>query len=48
MNDYDILEQVHFKNSKKGQNETFSDYEMFINQIMAPNAIEVFKILATD
>ena len=48
LNDFDILEQLHFKNSKKGQNETFSDYEMFINQVIAPDSVEIFKILATD
>lgn len=48
LGDYDILEQMHFKNSKQGQNETFSDYEMFISQIIGPNSVEVFKILAVD
>lgn len=48
LNDFDILEQTHYKNNKKGQNETFSDFEMFIPQVIETNALEIFKIVATE
>lgn len=46
--EFDILEQQHYLNSKKSQNDTFSDYEMFINHIVGPESVEVFRIVKTD
>lgn len=47
--EYDILEQVHWKNDTKSkQTKEFTEYEMFVQQDLQPNEISFVKIVKTQ
>ena len=47
-NQYDIFEQIHFKNDPKNLGQEFSDFEMFLNYSLQPNEVGLVEIYQTD